>query len=356
MKLKKKVYIFHALTGIVIFIIFILFYKFHFTVALTKLKKEKADVLTEGVTTLLNKEIQRITLSSDDTAAWDTMYRYVVNPTEEIEKDMAPDLFIKYMKLSLYIVVDNDLKTIYSTGYDRRIDKKIEFNEFKKKKGEIWDFLLESFRINKNHEHIISTKHGIIMIVSSPIVKSDGSGTSRGRFLLGHIIDDQFFTEVSNTLGENVCFRDRNFIPENARLLLKNEMYKLYEDADFINILKDVYDTHGEYAFTFEINAKKNISKTFRNIIFIYTLGLLVIFLGAAIVIYLFFNKFILKKIEYISEKTTQIVTSEDLSITFPVSSNDEICQLKRNLNNMLKRMKREISKDSRCTKYVDAE
>jgi signal transduction histidine kinase len=119
----------------------------------------------------------------------------------------------------------------------------------------------------------------------------------------------------------------------------------LYEDRDNLEILKDIYDSHNEYAYTLGITASKNFSRTFKKIIIFYSMGLIFIFITAAIVIYLFFNKFILKKIESISEKTTRIVTSDDLSIVFPVSSNDEICMLKRNLNDMLKRMKKEIKK-----------
>jgi len=344
-KLKRKIYILHGLIVLAILIIFVLFYNLHFKAALTKLKGERAEILVNGVQTLLDKEISRITLLCDDNAGWDTMYRYVLNPDKNLEKDMAPDLFIKYMKLGFFSVINNDLDVIFLTGYDWITDQKIYFDHIKYKKGELWDFILESSTLKNSHNHLIKTKYGVMVVVSSPITKSDGSGAPRGRFLLGNILDKNFFLAISNTLGEKVRYRTRDFVPGSGILLLSRNGYKLYEDQDNLEILKDIYDSHNEYAYTLGITASKNFSRTFKRIIIFYSVGLIFIFITAAIVIYLFFNKFILKKIESISEKTSRIVTSDDLSIVFPVSSNDEICMLKRNLNDMLKRMKKEIKK-----------
>ncbi|MCK5004235.1 MAG: HAMP domain-containing protein [Candidatus Aminicenantes bacterium] len=345
MKLKKKIYILHGLIATAILIVFFLFYSLHFKAALTKLKRERTDILVNGVQTLLEKEISRVTLLCADNAGWDTMYRYVSNPNIDLEKDMAPDLFIKYMKLSLFSVINIDLDIIFLTGYDRITDQKIYFDQIKNKKGELWDFTLESYELKKSHNHLINTKYGVMVLVSSPIIRSDGSGAPRGRFLLGNILDKNFFLAISNTLGEKVRYRTRDFVPESSILLLSRNGYKLYETEDNLEILKDIYDSHNEYAYTLGITASKNFSLTFKKIIIFYSMGLIFIFITAAIVIYLFFNKFILKNIESISEKTSRIVTSDDLSIVFPVSSNDEICMLKRNLNDMLKRMKKEIRK-----------
>jgi len=344
-KLKKKIYILHTVIAIVILIIFFLFYNFHFKSILIKLKIERSDILVNGVQTLLEKEISRVTLLCADNAGWDTMYKYVLSPDKDLEKDIAPDLFIKYINLSLFSVINNDLDIISLTGYDRMTNKKIYFDQIKDKKAELWDFILESYKLKNSHTHLINTKYGVMILVSSPIVRSDGSGAPRGRFLLGNILDKKFFLAISNTLGEKVRYRPRDFVPESGVLLLSRSGYKLYEDRDNLKILKDIYDSHNEYAYTLGITANKNFSRTLKNIIIIYSVGLIFIFITAVIVIYLFINKFILKKIESISEKTSRIVTSEDLSIVFPVSSNDEICMLKRNLNDMLKRMKKEIKK-----------
>lgn len=345
MKLKKKIFILHVFISLIILIVFFLFYKFHFTASLTKLKIEKAEILIKGVETLLEKEVLRIKLLSDDTASWDTMYRYVINPTREIESDMAPYGFIKYMRLSLYSVISNSGDIVLLTGYNRNSASKIEFEQLQNKKGEIWEFFLESIDLKETHDHLISTPLGIMIVVSSPILRSDSSGTSRGRVLIGHIIDEIFFNEVSQTLGEKIYLNKKEYIPDSLQLPTKSKKFKLYENSDYLELIQDRFDTHGKYAFTYSIKAKKNITKTFKNIIYTYTAVIILIFSIAAFIIYYFLNRFVLKRIELISEKTTRIVTSEDLTITFPINSNDEICQLKRNLNDMLKRMKIEISK-----------
>ncbi len=345
MKLKKKIYTLHGLIAIAILVVFFLFYNFHFKASLTKLKEERSDILVNGVQTLLEKEISRVTLLCNDNAGWDTMYRYVLDPNKRLEKDIAPDLFTKYMKLSLFSVINKDLDLVFLTGYDRVTDQKINFDHILDKKGELWDFILESSKLKEGHNHLVSTKYGVMVLVSSPITRSDGSGAQRGRLLLGNILDKKFFHAISNTLGESVNYRARNFIPESKILLFSRNGYSLFEGKEDLEILKDIYDSHNEYAYTLGITASKNFSLTFKKIIFIYTAGLMLIFIVATIIIYLFFNRFILKKIELISEKTTRIVTSDDLSVIFPVSSNDEICMLKGNLNDMLKRMKMEIRK-----------
>ena len=60
MKLKKKIFILHLFISLIILIVFFLFYKFHFTASLTKLKIKKAEILVRGVETLLEKEVLRI--------------------------------------------------------------------------------------------------------------------------------------------------------------------------------------------------------------------------------------------------------------------------------------------------------
>ncbi len=307
------------------------------------LKKEKVISIRNGINFLMEKEIKRVMMLADDTAAWDTLYKYAKNPSKEIEKDMAPFLFIKYINLSLYTVIDKEEKIIFITGYNRIKKLKLSFESFINKSSILWKFYKESLDSDKTLNHMLLTEYGPMILTSSSIRKSDGTGPTRGKIIFGHIIDKKFADEISDALGEEVRFKSKEYSPKMCDLLFEWDNLKVFENDKNLEILMDVIDTHNNYTFTINVLVGKKTFNIFKRIILVYTLVLTLIFIIAGLYIYIFFNKKIIDQIESISEKTTKIVTSDDLSIKFPVTSNDEIGQLKKNLNNMLKRVKKEI-------------
>ena len=346
MTLKKKLIFFIAGIGLVISLLFLL--ANHLTIfrSQTEQKTIFARKISSRVAQIVENEKKRIATLCTDWAAWDLMYKYIENPTREFEKEAAPETVLFSFDLNLILISNSSQKIIYHQGLDRASGRNIQFDLLNKGRNELGKFFLNTFSSRDTEDFIVATEFGPLLAISAPISRSDGSGPSQGRLLMGRLIDAAFNRTISTALQEKSSLlslaqlraRDsgREFQVSPDRKI------SLQEEGKHLNIFNLFTDPSGQSVFAIKVEADKTLFRLQEKAALYFLISILASTLLVGLIFYWFIDHMLLKRLDDISHKTSNITTFEDLSMRIPEEWRDEITQLSQNINKMLERLEKE--------------
>lgn len=343
MKLTKKiVFVILMLCVLLSLILFLLFR----LILYDNLKEQKSKFIRRvvaGISSIFEKETERILTFTADWAVWDTMYDYVSNPTPEIERNMSLSLSVRDGDFSLLVAVGQNRQIVRTEAYSHFKKQPLRFARLAQNKGDIWKFLIQTFDSEESLSGIVQSEFGPIIVVSSPIFHSDLSGPQNGRLLFGRLIDTTFEERISKVIYEKV-------------LLLMGQQYRkkkgkfkqgkpFVEEKENVMIIDyPVTDAWNRHLFTVRVDIQKHTFRIFENAIRLFFIVLITGILLMGVILYFILNRLVVGRIKRISSTTTHVISLDHLSQRIKINEpyNDEITQLSLNINEMLKRLETE--------------
>jgi signal transduction histidine kinase len=346
MALKTKLALFIAGSGLVLSLSYI--WLNHLTISHSV--NEQKHILAAKVATrafeMVANEKKRIGTICFDWAAWDSMYDYADKPTREFESQSMPAAVIPEYDLNIIIVLNRMKKTIYHEGYDRQRRRPVRFDPGHPKNVSIWRKLALDYDRPSLQSFFSDSEHGPVILVSSPILHSDGRGPINGRVIMGRLINEDFNERIGAAIQENTTLLDPLLLPgyldAGQQKRLRRDGLLLTESKKLFRVFCTYNDPAGRPVFIIRVDADRALfnlqEKASRN--FLVALWLSTVLLG--LLLFGFIDRMLLKRLEDISRKTSDITTFEDLSIRVPEEQRDEIAQLSQNINKMLQRLENE--------------
>ena len=185
-----------------------------------------------------------------------------------------------------------------------------------------------------------------MILVSSPILHSDGRGPINGRVIMGRLVNESFNERIGAAIQENTTLLDPQQLPgyldAGQQKRLRRDGLLLTESKKLFRVFCTYNDPAGRPVFVIRVDADRTLfrlqEKASRN--FLVSLWLSTLLLG--LLLFGFIDRMLLKRLKDISRKTSAITTFEDLSIRVPEERHDEIAQLSQNINKMLQRLENE--------------
>ncbi|MCP4220726.1 MAG: HAMP domain-containing protein [bacterium] len=311
----------------------------------TPIKEQKilrARKIVTDAMSVFQSETNRILTFSDDWAAWDSMYAYTSNPTKKFEADMAPRLVLKDYDFSFFAVTGRDKSILYNVGYKIKTKKYLAFKNFGEKQGRLWGYLLKTFGLKGSASGIVNSQYGPLLVVSSPVMRSDGTGPANGRMMMGRFIDRSFDKKIATAVGEPTRVVPADNLTEDHPETLKKMLPLVEETTDSIIIKHHVLDVNLKRAFYIRVTAGKYIFNILEKSTRLFFILLIAGFLLLGISFYFIIDRLVVRRIKHISTTTNNIFSFDDLSSRIPVDYKDEITSLSKNINTMLHRLQRE--------------
>ncbi len=220
------------------------------------------------------------------------------------------------------------------------------FQQLAQRKGALWHFLKRTFPWKVSGSGIVNTQYGPMLVVSAPILHSDNSGPANGRLLMGRFVDKTFDNKISRAIGERARILPVESKPEDENPLLPppSQVGELLvdENGNRMIIHYPVKDVSLRSAFTIRVEAQKRIFEILEDATRLFFVLLTVGFMLLGAIFYFIINQLVVRRVKTISSTTNNIFTMDDLSQNIPVSYNDEITLLSRNINVMLRRLQKE--------------
>ncbi len=295
---------------------------------------------------IIENEKKRIATLCADWAAWDSMYNYVGSPTREFERELSPEAVVFYFELNLILIGDSSQKIIYHQGLDLTRERNVQFDLQNKGRNRLGEFFLNTFPSHVTEDFIVATEFGPLLAISAPISRSDGSGPTQGRLLMGRLVDAAFVQAISTALQE------RSSLLSLAQLQASEtgtefqaspeRNVSLQEERKHLNIFNLFKDPLKQPVFAIKVEADKTMFRLQETAALYFLISILASTLLAGLIFYWFIDRMLLKRLGDISRKTSSITTFEDLSMRIPEERQDEIAQLSHNINTMLERLEKE--------------
>jgi signal transduction histidine kinase len=346
MKLTKKIAFFILVICSLFSLSFFLLY-YHIILAgpVNEQKALFAEKTLRGAFCIIDNETQRLLTFCQDWATWDAMYHYASQ--SEAERRFEKELDLKDVELSLFLVVNKNKEIIHLRGYQHAFRKSLRFDLLRQKKGPLWEYILKTFNKRNTDSGIVRSEYGPMIMVSCPILRSDNSGPQNGRLLIGRLIDKTFEERIKRSIQAEVRLLNVNPAksqgqPTEANAKTTDNQTLVEESTDCMVIQYPVRDFENRHILTIKIAAKKQVFKILDEAARLFFLLLITGFSLLGAIFYLIMNRLVVRRVKRISTITNNIISFDDLSQRIPESYRDEITQLSKNINRMLKRLQTE--------------
>ena len=346
MALKLKLALFIAAAGLVFSLSYV--WLNHLTISHSGVEQKHITTrkVASRVAEMVENEKKRIATICRDWSAWDMMYEYAEKPTREFESQSMPAAVIPEYDLNVLMVINRVKKTIYHEGYDRWRRRPVRFDPGHPRNATLWRSLYADFDQPSVRSFFCASEHGPLVIVSAPILRTDASGPLNGRVIMGRLINPDFNERIGAAVQEATTLlapeQLAGELNEGQVRRLFRERSLLRETSSDLRVFSAYADPDGEPVFVVRVDADRTLfslqEKASRN--FLGALWLSTLLLG--LLLFLFVDRLLLRRLRDISRKTSDITSFNDLSIRVPEGDRDEIAQLSQNINKMLERLENE--------------
>lgn len=298
-------------------------------------------------TNVLSNELLDLDKVVADWANWDDSYNFMQNNNSAyIESNLVNSTFTS-LKLNLILYVDNSGNIVYGNGFDLQNGKQEPIPEG------ISEYISKNSTLlnQSSEEGIIQLPGGPMMVVSHPILTSDGKGPSRGTLIFGRYLNQAEIQHISNLTQLSVTVY--NFNDSNMPSDFQNARHSISKDSSiFVNPLNNSYiagyttinDINGKPALILRIDRPRGLYNEYQNSIFYSLLSLLMVGSAFALVALIYLDKVILFRLSRFSHDIFNIGKDNNLSARMPVDGDDEISSLAGSINGMLSQI--EISQN----------
>ena len=288
----------------------------------------------------LNNSIKSLNNSANDWSSWDNIYYYVNgNNPNFLNKTIINNAFITE-NFDFILFANNDGKIVYAEIYNRTSQKEVQLpsnlTQILKNNG-----LMLNTGKNKSLSGIIIINGNPMIIVSNPILKSNGEGPSHGTLIMGRFLNQDMLNSLSNSgivsaQPVNVKGATSDFVTAMYHLSNGTPIYVTnlsHESIAGYSILNGVNDNSD---LILKVELPRFISEDYENAVFYLILSLIIMGLLAAMFITYYLDKNVLYRLDQIIGSITGIGKKNDLSKRVPVLGNDELADLSTSVNKML--------------------
>jgi sensor domain CHASE-containing protein len=282
-----------------------------------------------------------------DWAFWDDTYKFINDKnTEYIESNLGDETLVS-INLNAIVFIDNNNEIIFSKFLDLESKTNLPDENFISYiNTNIND--IKKLKEKKDGFNIIKLIEGDMIISSEDILKSDGTGTSRGTIIFGTFLNNSLIKNISEfTRFHTNIYPYINsekiqdlFIAKN-NLSISNKYFVEASSNDFVygySLIYDIYDKpidiiKVEIPRDIYNQGKSTVTSFFLIIIsFLFIIGILIIYL---------IKLFILNRLIVLEDKVNKISDNNDFEkLDIKDDHYDEIGSIASVINKMLLKIK----------------
>ncbi len=167
-------------------------YAIAFTLLLKNVQQaEEQDIRKQlnGVITVINQSLEQFNRNFTDWATWDDAYAFVQNRDPKFIQSNLIDGQLAINQINLIAFLQPSGRLTFGTGFDLSTQRKTPIPEDLLRRFVPSDRLLQHPSLTHTISGIVSLPEGNMMIISRPILTSDGKGPIRGTLVVGRYLD-----------------------------------------------------------------------------------------------------------------------------------------------------------------------
>lgn len=305
-------------------------------------EKQYATMVLKNTINSLKDDLDAINNTANDWSQYDAAYNFVKdNNTNFKERSLIDDTFSR-LKINFIIFTSNSGDIVFSKAVNLQSKKEIPmyYNVTNVTKNYIQ--YLKDKNITESTGFIYINGRPL-MLVTKPVLRSDGQGPSPGYMIMGRYLD----TYISNSLPEDSKL---SITPVNSSKDLEifnnsnlNQSPILIKTSnnDFLTGYSILRSSSGRPSLILKVEMPRNIYKSSQRTILLLALSLLISGIIAAFLIYNYLDRNLLRRLDKITSSVLDIGKSNDLSERVPVLGDDELANLATSVNRTLQSLEK---------------
>ena len=159
---------------------------------------ERASALRnlDRVIAAINREALHLAVLDRDWGSWDDTYQFMADGSPSyLGNDLSPDS-LKSSRVDLVALYDTEGVRRFEALYDWSLGKAGRA-DLLPARAPAGSPLQHTATQSEDATGFMDTPRGVFVLASTPILRTDGSGPTRGSFIMGRIIDDSFMRTVA---------------------------------------------------------------------------------------------------------------------------------------------------------------
>lgn len=240
-------------------------------------------------------ELDHIDNITSDYSCWDEAYLFVQNKNLQFAVSNLADPAFSKLRLNLIAYFSDDGKMVFGKLIDYRNNKVLQMSTNLRQSLSPGAPLLTHNSTETALKGFLSTSEGLLMVVSRPVLTSQGSGPSNGTIVMGRFLDAAEIKDIGTRTQRSltVLTPDSPEISKRADSYLKNSSpdIQLETTSSTITGYQSINDIFGKQAFILRVDAPRTLFQQGEKAIAYYLILFAAIILISAGGIYRIFER-----------------------------------------------------------------
>lgn len=299
--------------------------------------------MMQGVLTVFNQNLEQFNTRFADWSAWDESYTFVQKRNKDFVQSNLIDAQLVSLNVNLLLFLDSSREIAFGTGFDLQTRQKTGIPPAILRKLKSGDRLVNHSSPDSSLAGIILLPEAPMLIVSRPIVTSEGKGPIKGTMLVGRYLKEAETEHLTKLLRMPLTIQTlpTGKLPDDFHSAIStqsNDMGIAVRSLDENTIsgsalLKDIY---GKPALLLKVTSHREIYQKSKTAVwFLSFLIMLVGFVFGGVTL-LLLEKLVLSRLSRLSKDVRQIGKRGDLSLRVTDAGQDELSNLGSTINTML--------------------
>lgn len=309
----------------------------------TRLEEQYTQQKAQLTLDMLNDNVNKLSLTGLDWASWDDTYIFINDINEDyIGSNMLLEIFTN-IRVNLMLFINSSGTIVYGKAYDLENEVEIPVPRYFTEKLPPDDYLLQHFDNQSSKSGLILIPEGPILIASQPILQNCRIGPIRGTMIMGRFLNSEQITRFSGIthLPISIYRFDDQKMPFDFQTVLPlfskdKSIFIRPVSEESIAGYSLINDMYGKPGVVMKVEAQRGIYEQGKETLRYFIISLLIICSVFSIVIVIFLEVFVLRRLNRFDSEVKNIEKSGNSSSRAVVVGKDELSNLAGSLNNML--------------------
>jgi PAS domain S-box-containing protein len=291
----------------------------------------------------ISQQVDDLDTTVYDWAAWDDTYDFMGDHDPQYEMSNLLDETFVGLRLNLILLVSPSGQTIFGKAFDTHLEEEVSVPD------SVLDNLTETGLLRPGEEISSGVKgllvlpEGPLLVASRPVLTSEDGGPMRGWFIMGRYLDSEQLQHMERTthLSLSVHPSADPHLPDDFQEALpamsqQTPIVVRPLSADSVAGYATVADIYGEPGLTLRVDTPRPIYRQGQSTIAYFIASVLVVVFIFGVLGWYILDRQVLRRVNRLTASVDQIRSQGDFSARVPVTGEDELSGLAREINRML--------------------
>ena len=313
--------------------------------AFVQLEEKTATSNTQRAVQALERDIELLVPSATDWGTWDDTYEFINDGNEAYREANLNVLAMESLKANLVAFYTPEGRRVWGLGYDHDNERELALGELSADRLAVRHPLLAPHD-EETVAGLLRTEAGVFLVASRPILTSEGKGPSRGRVVIGRLLNqaaiERFGTQTQVQLQVELLPEVQGAkLPTEVKTaaLVRHTPVQLRVDGTTTRGTVEVADLGGAPLLRFRVDTERAIVAQGQATLRYAALSLAAAGALVLLTLLVFLRQTVFSPIATLTSHARAIGSRGDLNARLEMHRNDEIGTLAREFDIMVERL-----------------